>query len=426
MRKLKKQFKTLYLKILNSLVFYPVLIIFFFFLSSVLLLSYETSLSTQFFKDYLSFLYLEDVDTSRDILSTLIASILSLMVFSFSMVMIVLSQASTNYSPRLLPQLISDTKRQIILGIYGGTLIHCILVLIALGSGDSNTSERGISVMVASILGLLCIILFVIYIQNISSVIRIDIIVKDVFFKTESLLDHQLSLKPYESTTDYDGWSTVYSSKTGYFKCFDTELIDPKNFPHFDADIHVLPYEYKHVWEGEVILKVDGSLNEDMRENLIRAIIITEDRYKGQSITNGLIKLMEVVVKAISSAKNDPGTATDVMHKIGRLLRLSLRLPEMTYVDTNDYNGNLIQRNVGAKELMRLIVQPIRNYSKSDSHVTEELLNTLNFLIADSKINTHYLDAVKDEIELIKEDVEKYEKNENDRKRVLRLLDNNN
>ena len=74
-------------------------------------------------------LVIDDTDTAKTILSTLIGGLISLTVFSFSMVMVLLNQASSNFSPRVLPGIVSDQKHQIVLGLYIGTILYNIFIL---------------------------------------------------------------------------------------------------------------------------------------------------------------------------------------------------------------------------------------------------------------------------------------------------------
>ena len=57
-------------------------------------------------------LIINSTDTALNILTTFIAGLISIMVFSFSMVMVLLNQASSNFSPRVLPGLISNKRHQ--------------------------------------------------------------------------------------------------------------------------------------------------------------------------------------------------------------------------------------------------------------------------------------------------------------------------
>ncbi|NIU61616.1 MAG: DUF2254 domain-containing protein, partial [Pseudomonas stutzeri] len=61
---------------------------------------------------------------ARLILGTLVGGIISLMVFSFSMVMVVLNSAASSLSPRVIPALISSRSHQVVLGVYLGTIIN--------------------------------------------------------------------------------------------------------------------------------------------------------------------------------------------------------------------------------------------------------------------------------------------------------------
>jgi len=137
-----KYLKKIYGRVLRSIAFYPVLISVVFFLMALLLLQFETIELAKSLKEKVPYFFIKDKETSRAILTTLISGVLSLTVFSFTMVMVVLSQASTNFSPRLLPGLVSNKRHQIILGVYIGSLLYCILVLIVLGARGGGCQFR--------------------------------------------------------------------------------------------------------------------------------------------------------------------------------------------------------------------------------------------------------------------------------------------
>ena len=113
-----KLIKTTYKRTIHSIAFYPVIISACFFIFAMATISLENLDLIKGIKDDVPYLFIEDFNTARSILSTFIAGIISLTVFSFTMVMVVLNQASANFSPGLLPNLISNKKHQIILGIY--------------------------------------------------------------------------------------------------------------------------------------------------------------------------------------------------------------------------------------------------------------------------------------------------------------------
>src|SRR5690606_15243639 len=136
---------------------------------------------TRYLKEKLGLLIIDNADTARSLLSTLIGGVISLMVFSFSMVMILLNQASTNYSPRLLPGLISNKRHQFVLGFYIGTILFNILCLINVLPGDNPFQIPAFTILIAIMLGPVCLILFVFFIHSISEAIQINNILQRLY-----------------------------------------------------------------------------------------------------------------------------------------------------------------------------------------------------------------------------------------------------
>ena len=92
MNKIYKWLRKSYNKITSSIAFYPALISIGFLLLSVLMLELDFSEAGKHLKSQLKWISLRDASTARTILGTVAGGIISLTVFSFSMVMILLSQ----------------------------------------------------------------------------------------------------------------------------------------------------------------------------------------------------------------------------------------------------------------------------------------------------------------------------------------------
>ena len=89
----------------SKIAFYPTLLAFFGFNFAFLMLFLEKKGISRTLIEKIPQLLVEDGDTALTIISACIGGLISMMVFSFSMVMLLLSQASSNFSPRLLPGL---------------------------------------------------------------------------------------------------------------------------------------------------------------------------------------------------------------------------------------------------------------------------------------------------------------------------------
>lgn len=425
MRKVTKLFKKIYDNVLRSIALYPVLLSFGFLVLAIVTLTLENWELTQSIKKKIPYLFIQDYETARSILSTLIGGIISLTVFSFSMVMVVLSQASSNFSPRLLPGLISNKKNQLILGVYIGTLLYCIIILISLGAYGVDANSLGLSTMFAALFGILCIALFVYFIHSISRAVQIHNIITRIYRSSNKYLDRELKKQSEEamglSQMNTEDWMTIKSIESGYFRGFDIDLM-PDSLKSQNPQVSVLPYVNQHLWKGMPLLKIKDAISEEDSERLIFCTNISSDRHEGDKGIGGMIKLMEIAVKAMSPGINDPGTAIDAVNKLGVLLGKFLEFPKFTSQSILNGKCILIQNNIPARELMRIIVQPIRLYSKHDSSVIYELIIALKFICDRPNISKENKDVVSAELVAVNEDISNNIKNPRDKEHILALL----
>ncbi len=174
MKKLFNRIVTFYHTISSKIAFFPTLIAFGGLVLAFLMIYFESKgISIKMLKIFPQ-LAIENGDTALSIINVCIGGLISLMVFSFSMVMLLLSQASSNYSPRLLPGLISDKKHQIILGIYLGTIIYNIFTLFSIEPSEEKYSLPGLSILLGIAATIFCLALFIYFIHNISQSIQIN------------------------------------------------------------------------------------------------------------------------------------------------------------------------------------------------------------------------------------------------------------
>ncbi len=422
---MRSEIKKIYRRIIYSIAFYPVVISVAFILIAFFALYAEDFKMVMSFKEKVPHLIIQDRETARVILATLVGSILSLTVFSFTMVMVVLNQASSNFSPRLLPGLISNKGHQIILGIYIGTLTFCMIILISLGAYGVDSESFGLSTMIAAFLGIFCVGLFVSFINSISKAIQIHNIIDRVAKYTTHELGQKLERKTYIKENALVSEATyalqLKLDRSGYFMGFDVDLV-PKRIKELDLQIEILAYEEEYLWIGTPILGLTMNLEKDDIETLQDLLLITTNRDESDSSLGGMIQLMEVAVKAMSPGINDPGTAVNVVRRLGTLLDQALQIPDTVLMTDESFKFKVIGKTISCETLMRTIIQPIRHYSKKDSLVVCELINALKFLEKDAKIPQNKRSIVSRELKALQMDIEMNIENEIDKQHILKLI----
>jgi uncharacterized membrane protein len=85
----------------------------------------------------LGWTYTGGPEGARSLLSTVAGSMVSVAATAFSITIVALQLASSNFGPRILRNFMQDTGNQLVLGTFIGTFIYCLLVLRTIhGEGD--------------------------------------------------------------------------------------------------------------------------------------------------------------------------------------------------------------------------------------------------------------------------------------------------
>ena len=94
-------------------------------------------------------------DAAREILTTIAAAVITVVGVVFSIILVTLTLASTQFGPRMLRNFIRDRGTQLTLGTFVATFVYSVLVLASVGSGSHGDFVPHISVTVTyALLGL--------------------------------------------------------------------------------------------------------------------------------------------------------------------------------------------------------------------------------------------------------------------------------
>ncbi|MGZ9057551.1 DUF2254 domain-containing protein, partial [Methylomagnum sp.] len=129
---------------------------------------------------FLSDLYVMDAPGAQAILSTLASSAITVAGVVFSIAMLVLSNASAQFGPRLLPNFMRQGGTQVVLGGFIGTFVYCIIVLTRVRATDDGAEIPHLSVSVALLFGICSFGLLIYFIHRVATFIQAPNIVEHV------------------------------------------------------------------------------------------------------------------------------------------------------------------------------------------------------------------------------------------------------
>jgi len=420
---LKNSVLSFYHKLISSLAFFPSLILIGFMCLVGIMLSVENSGSTKWLLDNAPFLVINNADTARSILSTMIGGLISLMVFSFSMVMMLLNQASSNFSPRLLPGLVSDKRNQFVLGTYLGAIVYNIIVLMTvLPDGDEYTLNV-LSILVGMILAISCLVAFIYFIHTVSSGIQINNILKRIFLRTKqrliTLLDNEKDGN--DSAVDIEKWHIVKSTDAGYYQGVNIEgllnLCEEK-----EINLKVFPFKGEYLMPNVQLYAVDKKLEEEEIKTFSSYFLFADSIDVSENYTLGIKQITEVGIKAMSPGINDPGTAVITIDYLTELLALRMKLEE-DEIYQNDKNGTSVQlHSVSFTDLIYNLMAAYRQYCKHDIILMQKLVSMLKYLIKQPAKLDYYHDVLENQLAIIAEDVNGNISNQSDCDKLNKLL----
>ena len=378
--KLKNFSTKIYLGITSSIAFYPAVLSVLMLVLAWLCVFMDTISMGTAIAEKLDFLSVEDNETARSLLSSLVGGLISLMVFSFSMVMIVLNQAATNYSPRVLPGLVSQREHQLVLGLYLGTIGYTLALLSNVGSEIFGAEVPRFAILMNIFLGFICIIAFVYFIHTISTVIQIGNIIESLHRGTRRSLIRELSSGKYEQgSIVFNDVHQVKAWQSGYFF-----RINEANFisgaEKFDLQAKLLIREGIYVLDGEPILEVNQPIKEEIIHLVKDSVIFRHQENIENNYFHGFKQITEVAVKALSPGINDPGTALQAINYLSDLFNILMRLKGERVVKRSDGKPGLVYLPVPFLEIFHLCVSGIRNYAEKDVAVQVKLIKLIRGL----------------------------------------------
>ncbi|WP_299338878.1 DUF2254 domain-containing protein [uncultured Psychroserpens sp.] len=365
----------------SKIAFYPTLIS----LAGLLFALFMYYLESEGISDYLvenaPILVVNDTETARSLLTTFIAGLISIMVFSFSLVMILLNQASSNYSPRVLPGLISNKRHQIVLGVYNSTLLYCIFTLVAIEPNGSSYQLPGFSVLLAILFMIFCLGAFIYFIHSISQEIQINNIMERIFneakSRIETLIDNEKDIT--DEFPDTSNWTVIQSSQSGYYHDVNINLIKSIS-KEKQLKFEIIPVKGNYVLKELPLVKISNKIDKELEGKILDAIRFSKGELIRENYVLAFKQITEIALKAMSPGINDPGTAINAIDYLTELFAVRLKKNDLRLVCDDEGNAILNINTVSFNDLLFQVMASLRTYCKHDPIILQKLLLMLNFL----------------------------------------------
>jgi uncharacterized membrane protein len=303
----------------------------------------------------------------------------------FAILLMTLTLASMQFSPRIIVSFSKDQVTQWTLGIFLGTFSYCMAALPAAHSFP-HPFEPVATVLGAMVLALMCVGWLLFFIHHISQAISVNHIVDRIAKETEGIINEMMPsphrpdrMKPAEGLKPNPSEVAISNHESGYIRFIDTRRLCSLA-KQYHVSIRVLRRVGHFVPAGIPLMMVSkgNRLSNEETAQLLAAFDSGPTRTLQQDVEFGVLQIVDIALKAISPAVNDPTTAISCVDQLSRIMiRFASRQPpdDLLY----DPPG-VIRASVGWIHFERLLeaaFEQIRMYSKTDVAVSLRMLRPL-------------------------------------------------
>jgi uncharacterized membrane protein len=389
----------LWKRVTDSLWFIPALLTLGSAVLALLLIAYNDQLVGDLDAAELWWLFGGSADGARSVLESISGSIITVTGVVFSVTIIALQLASSQFTPRVLRQFMASRSNQLVLGVFIGTFTFTLLVQRTVNSGEVGEEFiPAVAVTVALLLALTSIGFLIYFIDHAARSIQASTIIANV---TQDTLAAVATVFPEQvegargrpdvaaeelTPADAGEGCRVPARKAGYLQAVARKELQKIATKHqllarveVEIGLYVLP--------GQPILTVwpAQGVTDEIKTELCDVMIFGFDRTQHQDIKHGMIELMDIAVKGMSPAINDPTTAINAIHGLSRiLLDLAWRERGDTADEDDDGRTVVIMRRPRLDDITDVAFNQIRHYSADNATVAATMMETLGLLAAQS------------------------------------------
>ncbi len=335
-------------------------------------------------------------DAARQILTSIAASVITVVGIVFSITIVTLTLASTQFGPRMLRNFIRDRGTQLTLGTFVATFVYCIAVLVSIGPGDRGEFVPHVSITTAFGLVLVDLAVLIYFIHHITTQIQLPQVIASIAKDLAQAVAVQSADQPRSATRRPEqgpsldelltrietSGAVIRTPESGYLQFIRHKTLI-RIATEADAVIR-LPYRPGHfLVEGRELASVyPADAAERVAKYLVRAQATGPHRTLTQDVAFGVDQLVEIAIRALSPAVNDTFTALTCIDWLADCLCKIAPIWTPTQVH-RDHRGliRVISDQVSYERLVQRAFEKIRQASRGMPAVMIRQLDALTTIM---------------------------------------------
>lgn len=356
------------------------------------------------------------VDSARAILGTIASATITFAGIAFSISLLVIQLASSQYSPRVVHGLLRDPFTKQIMGIVIGTFTYCLVVLRAVRGpleDDGTPVIPSISVGFALLFGVVSILAIVAFINHSAHSMDVSRILsrasEDGIAVAKDLWDDdpKTGSDPEHLPEAPPDHLLVTHGSDGWVRDIDFTGLAASAPP--GGTVRVETEVGRYAIAGTPLCRIwpQPDDEDEACQRARKAIITGDSRTVEQDVGYAVRQLADVALRALSPGINDPTTAQDAVFHLGSVLRVLLaRHPPRLAAPMDEDRLLLRPERLGHRELIDIACDEVRLAAVGMPTVCVYLLEVLHLLEQAVEDDEPTRDALRRQAALIRSGVD--------------------
>jgi uncharacterized membrane protein len=259
-------------------------------------------------------------DVARVLLATVAAAIITVVGIVFSITIVALTLASTQFGPRMLRNFVRDPGTQLSLGTFVASFCYAMVTLVSVGGGPHGDFVPHLSITVTLLMTLFDVAVLIYFLNHIATMIQLPVVISNI---ATTLVNEVTAM---ERASEFgvgtargpsqeelcarlaESGAPIRTPRSGYLQVIRHDIL-VKIAKNADAVVQ-LPHRPGHFMvAGQVIAWVwPPEAAEAVADRLALGHVAGAYRTLPQDVSFGFDQLVEIALRALSPAVNDTFT----------------------------------------------------------------------------------------------------------------------
>jgi uncharacterized membrane protein len=345
------------------------------------------------------------------LLSTVAGATITTAGVVFSLTVVSLQLASSQFSPRVMRSFIRDRLSQVVIGLLVATFVYSVLTLRHI-TGTAADPAPAISVTTAVVLTIVTVLLIVAHLDHLARSLQVGEVVQSISREGGETLAamHRTALheQPAHDMPErpHDAGLIIPATRDGWVTQAPSELVFKAVPAKSTVWLETRTGAYIHRGEALLVVWPRPPDPDRVQRALSATVAVADTRTMQEDVDFVIRQLVDVGLRALSPAINDPTTAVEVILRLGSLLR-RLLVSHLPADVVHGPGGRTLVRPwaLAHEEYIGHAFDQLRQAAPTQPAVTAALLRVLRMLIAylEDLGRPEHVPALREQVTLVLE-----------------------